>query len=135
MTFDAPRAKVWDALVRPDLIKRYMYVTDVVADWREGGPISWKSEHNGKPFEVRVTVLRFEPERAIQYERSLPIFRPSAAERSRRTRVTIELSDEGSRTRIVVAEEDHATTRELEHSEGGWRLMLNGLKALVEHAR
>src|SRR6266540_5565624 len=105
MTLDAPRAKVWDALVRPDLIKRYMYVTDVVADWREGGPITWKSEMNGRPFEVRGTVLRFEPERAIEYEHSHPIFRPSAAGRSPRNRVTIELSDYGSGTRVMVAEE------------------------------
>jgi|GEM_PF-2677728 hypothetical protein len=33
------RARVWDALVNPALIKKYMFGTDVDSTWREGAPI------------------------------------------------------------------------------------------------
>jgi hypothetical protein len=46
--------------------------------------------------------------------------------------VTIELSDEGPQTRVLVTERDNKTEREFAHSEGGWRLALGNLKALLE---
>ena len=49
LTIDAPRAKVWDALVTPEKIKKYMAVTDVLSEWRAGSSIVWKSEWLGNP--------------------------------------------------------------------------------------
>jgi hypothetical protein len=46
--------------------------------------------------------------------------------------VTIELSDEEAHTRISVAERGSVNDREFSHSDGGWRLLLANLKALVE---
>ena len=134
VTINASREKVWDALVNPRTIKQYMPVTDVVSEWREGSPIVWTSEFQGKPFEVRGTVLRLEPERLLEYDHSLPIFRSSGAPRSPEhyQRVTIELVDGGTQTDVSVTERNSKTKRELEHSEGSWRLVLHGMKALLE---
>src|SRR6266550_361676 len=60
VTIDASRARVWDALVNPDSIKKYMPVTEVLSEWREDSPIVWKSEFQGKSFEVWGTVRRLE---------------------------------------------------------------------------
>jgi hypothetical protein len=40
-----PNSKCWDALVNPEAIKQYMFGTNVVTDWREGGPIIRKKGH------------------------------------------------------------------------------------------
>ena len=134
VTIGASRAKVWDALVDPETIKQYMPVADVVSEWRAGSPILWTSEFQGKPFVVTGTVLRLESGRLLEYDHSRPIFRPAGAGRAPVTyqRVTIELSDEGTHTRVSVTERDNTTERELAHSEGGWRLALGNLKALLE---
>jgi uncharacterized protein YndB with AHSA1/START domain len=39
VNIDAPDIKVWNALVNPQAIKEYMFGTNVVSDWREGGSI------------------------------------------------------------------------------------------------
>ena len=39
VTIDAPRARVWDALVNPETIKGYMPVTEVISEWREDSPM------------------------------------------------------------------------------------------------
>ena len=134
MTINAARAKVWDALLNPGTIKQYMPVTNVVSDWRENSPIVWKGEFQGRPFEVEGKVLRLERGRLLEYDHSLPIFRSSAATRSpvRSQRVTIELQDEGVQTRLSVTEQGNKNRRELEHSEGSWRMVLHGMKALLE---
>ena len=134
VTIKAPRAKVWDALVNPETIKQYMPVTSVLSEWREESPIVWKGELNGESFQTTGRVLRLEPERLLEYNHSRPIFHSSRAVRAPESyqRVTVELSDEGAQTLISVTEQDNMTKRELEHSEGSWRLILHGMKALLE---
>ena len=130
----APRGRVWNAFVDPKVIERYMPVADFSADWVEGGQMTWRFEWLGRPAEVRGTVVRVDPQRALGYRYSRPIFRAGAsAQPAERQRVvTIELFDEGAGTRIALSEENNATGQELAHAEGGWRLALNNLKALLE---
>ena len=137
VTIDAPRATVWDALVTPETLEQYMYMSSVVSDWTEGSPIVWKSEWQGKAFQVRGTILRFEPPSTLEYSYSRPNFRPPEAVDAPKHyhRVTITLSEEGTQTRISIVQDNNVTARELEHAEGGWRLTLNGLKALLEGTR
>ena len=45
--YASPR-KVWDALVNPAIIRRYMFGTTVVSDWKEGSPVTWRGEWEGK---------------------------------------------------------------------------------------
>jgi uncharacterized protein YndB with AHSA1/START domain len=134
VTINAPRAMVWDALVNPEKIRQYLPVSDVTSEWREGGPIVWKSEFLGKSFEVKGTVVRVELERILEYDHSRPIFRSSGAAQSPENyqRVTIELSEEGPHTNVSVTERNNMNKRELDHSEGSWRMVLHGLKALLE---
>ena len=66
VTINAPGAKVWDALVNPEAIKQYMFGTNVVTDWREGSPIIWKGEWQGKSYEDKGVILQFKPGRTIQ---------------------------------------------------------------------
>jgi uncharacterized protein YndB with AHSA1/START domain len=133
LTINAPRAKVWDALIDPEKIKQYILASDVVSQWREGSSIVWKSEFNGKPFEIKGTIRRLEPQRLLEFDQSRPIFRASQVVRqSDCHRVTIELSDEGAQTHLSLIEHGNATERELAHSQGGWQLALGNMKALLE---
>jgi uncharacterized protein YndB with AHSA1/START domain len=36
---DAPLAKVWNALVNPEIIREYMFGTHVISDWKVGSQI------------------------------------------------------------------------------------------------
>jgi uncharacterized protein YndB with AHSA1/START domain len=133
LTINAPRAKVWDALIDPEKIKQYILVSDVVSEWRVGSSIVWKSEFQGKPFEIKGTILRLEPQRLLEFDQSRPIFHASRNVRpARYHRVTIELSGAETQTHLSLTEQGSTTERELAHSEGGWRLALGNMKALLE---
>ena len=73
----------------------------------------------------------------LEYDHSLPVFRASGRGHSSAShqRVTIELRDEGAQTHVSVTEKGNKTKGEFEHSEGSWRMVLNGMKALLEGAR
>ena len=121
---DAPRARVWRALVDPAQMTRWMPATRVDADWREGGAVVWHAEFSDRPREVHGTVVRVEDEHALEYRYVDPITR---GERH----VVIELLDADGGTRVHVVEDGHRTERERAHGEGGWRLALANLSALL----
>jgi len=58
-------AQAWDALVNPKAIKQYMFGADVLTDWREGSPIIWKGEWQGKPYEDKASF--FSASRNVSY--------------------------------------------------------------------
>ncbi len=130
-TIDAPSAKVWDALVNPASIKHYMFGTDVVSDWRQGSPIVWKGEWQGRPYEDKGVILRLEPGRTLQYSHFSPLSGLPDEPNNYHT-VTVNLSTAGNQTRVSLAQDNNATDEEREHSEQNWHMMLAGLKQFVE---
>jgi uncharacterized protein YndB with AHSA1/START domain len=130
-TIAAPRARVWKALVTPDTIKQYMFGATVISDWREGSPIVWKGEWQGKPFEDKGVILQLEPERVLQYSHFSPLSGLPDAPDSYHT-VTIELSDAAPGTRVTLSQDNNATEQARQHSEKNWQAMLEGLKKLAE---
>ena len=65
VTINAPSERVWDALVNPEAIKQYMFGTGVVTDWREGSPIIWQGEWQGRAYEDEGVILQFKPGRRL----------------------------------------------------------------------
>jgi uncharacterized protein YndB with AHSA1/START domain len=72
ISINAPAGKVWDALTNPEVIKQYMFGTDVISDWKEGSPIAWKGEWQEKKYEDKGTILKIERERVLQYSHFSP---------------------------------------------------------------
>ena len=60
-TINAPAAKVWDALTRPELIKQYLFGTQVTTDWRVGSPITYEGVWEGKAYKDKGKILQVEP--------------------------------------------------------------------------
>ena len=131
ITINAPAAQVWEALVRPDMIKQYMFGTNVVTDWKEGSPIVWRGEWQGKAYEDKGAILKIEPERVLQYSHFSPLSGQPDAPENYHT-VTIELSGAGQQTHVSLAQDNNATEQDREHSEEIWQMMLEGLKKLLE---
>lgn len=131
ITINAPSTKVWDALVNPEAIKQYFFGAHVVTDWREGSSISWKGEWQGKSYEDKGVILRFEPTRMLQYSHFSPLSGLSDKPENYHT-VTIEISSDGNQTRVLLSQDNNATEEAREHSETNWEMMLGALKKFLE---
>jgi uncharacterized protein YndB with AHSA1/START domain len=126
-TINAPIAKVWEALVNPALIKQYMFGTNMVTDWKEGSPVVWQGEWQGKAYEDKGTLLKIEPERVLQYSHFSPLTGQPDVPENYHT-VTIKLSGEGQQTNVWLSQDNNATEEAREDSEKNWQMMLDGLK-------
>ena len=130
-TINAPAATVWDAFVNPARIKQYMFGTNVVSDWKQGSPITWKGEWQGKAYEDKGTILKFSPPRPLQYTHFSPLTGKPDKPENYHT-VTIELAGDGARTNVTLTQDNNRTEEERQHSEKNWTMMLEGLKKLLE---
>ena len=131
VTINAPSESVWDALVNPEAIKQYMFGTNVVSDWREGSPISWKGEWQGQQYEDKGVILQFKPGRRLQYSHFSPLYGLPDKPESYHT-VTIELSGEGDHTHMSLTQDNNLTEQARDHSETNWGIMLTALKSFLE---
>jgi len=131
---DAPRERVWEALVDPDAIQQYMFGTHVVTDWREGSRITWQGVWQGKPYQDKGVILKLEPGRTLRYSHFSPLSGIADAPENYHT-VTIELSADGARTHVSLAQDNNASEEERTHSEEMWEMMLGSLKKYIEEAK
>ena len=130
-TIDVSVPVVWDALVNPDVIKEYMFGTTVVSDWKPGSPIRWKGSWRGKAYEDKGTILEFEPNHLLSYSHFSPLTGTPDVPENYHT-VTMELFPEGRRTVVSLSQDNNPTEEARRHSDENWKMMLAGLKELLE---
>jgi uncharacterized protein YndB with AHSA1/START domain len=131
ITIDAPASMVWDALTKPELIKRYLFGTQVTTDWKVGSPITYKGEWQGKAYEDKGQILQIEPGKLIVSTYWSPLSGlPDIPENYKTVRYELSSSAEG--TSLTVIQDNNDTRDEADHSEENWNLVLEGLKKLLE---
>jgi uncharacterized protein YndB with AHSA1/START domain len=131
VTIHAPAKKVWDALTKPELIKKYFFGTDTHTDWKPGSPIRFTGEWQGKKYEDKGTVLNFEPKQIIRYTYWSSM---SGIEDKQENYVTItyQLREKNGNTELEITQENIPDEKTKTHSEENWNKVLDGLKKMVE---
>jgi uncharacterized protein YndB with AHSA1/START domain len=131
ITINAPLSEVWDGLVNPDLIKRYMFGTTVVSDWKEGSPISWRGEWKGKPYEDKGRILEIRPQKQLRYSHFSPL---SGAKDTPENyhQVTVSLTGPDGSVRVELSQDNNKTQEACDESQRNWSTMLVALKKVVE---
>ncbi len=127
----APASEVWDALVNPWIISRYMFNTKVTSDFIEGSPITWAGEWEGRPYEDKGIVLQVEAGRLIRYSHYSPASGLEDTPENYHT-VSVTLSGDESPTRVTLVQDNNRTKEACEHSKKNWNVMLAALKRVVE---
>jgi uncharacterized protein YndB with AHSA1/START domain len=130
-TINVPASKVWDALTKPELIKQYMFGTDVTTDWQVGSPIVYKGVWEGKKYEDKGEILQVEVGRLLEstYWSSMSGI-PDVAENYKTVRY--ELAADGTGTRLTITQDNNSSKEEADHTEANWKMVLDGIKKLLE---
>jgi uncharacterized protein YndB with AHSA1/START domain len=128
---NAPATMVWHALITPELIRQYLFGTEAISDWKVGGPIIYRGVWQGKPYEDKGTILALVPEKRLEttYWSSMSGVADSPENYKK---VTYKLTPEKKGTRLTITQDNNASEEEKNHSEGNWKIVLEGLKKLVE---
>jgi uncharacterized protein YndB with AHSA1/START domain len=123
--------RVWKALVDAEIIKQYMFGTNVTSEWKKGSPIVWRGTWQGKAYEDKGVILKLEPYFLIEYTHFSPLSgKPDLPENYHR--VAIALERKGKETGINLSQDNNETEEARKHSESNWKQMLESLKKLLE---
>jgi len=128
---NAPTSRVWEALTKPDLIKQYMFGTQVATDWQVGSPITYSGMWEGKAYHDKGKVLEVEPQkRLVSTFWSSMAGLPDLPENYQT--VSYELAPIPTGTRLTLAQDNNNSAEEASHSEQNWKMVMEGLKKLLE---
>jgi uncharacterized protein YndB with AHSA1/START domain len=130
-SIEASVDKVWDALINPEIIKKYMFGTTVSSDWKNGSDITWTGEWKGKAYEDKGKIKQIKPKTLIQYTHYSPLTGEPDLPENYHT-VTIKLTPENGSTTVVLSQDNNKTEDARQHSENNWTMMLSELKKLLE---
>ena len=132
VTINAPRAEVWDALTNPEKVKKWMHGTEMSTDWKEGSPITWTGEWQGKPYQDKGEVLAIEPERMLRYTHWSPMGGSEDTPENYHT-VTYELAGSDGKTTLTLRQDNNRTQEEADKmAKENWGPVLKGLKETAE---
>lgn len=127
----APVAKVWQALTDREMIRQYLFGTEVTSDWQAGSPITYRGVWEGKAYEDKGTILQIEPEKLlVSTFWSALSGKPDAPENYNLVRYELAPDDGG--TRVTITQDNNASQQEADHSQQNWGMVLDGLKKLLE---
>ncbi len=131
VTINAPTSRVWDALTKPELVKQYLFGTQMTTDWRVGSPITYEGTWQGKAYKDKGKVLQVEPGRLLvsTYWSALSGV-PDDPEYYQTVRY--ELFPDGSGTSLTVVQDNNETQEDADHATKNWQMVLDGMKKLLE---
>jgi len=127
----APKNRVWDALTKPELVKEYLFGTEMVTDGKVGSPILYRGSWEGKQYEDKGVILESEPGRSFvsTYWSSMRGL-PDTPENY--NKVGYKLDQVDGTTTVTVVQDNIKSEEERKHSEENWKTVLEGLKKVVE---
>lgn len=128
---NASDAKVWDGLTNPAIIKKYMMGATVDSDWKKGSKITWKGEIKRKKYEDKGEILEIKTQKELKYSHFSPLSGEEDIPENYHT-VAINLSASNKQTTVSLSQDKNKTEKAKEESEKNWKMMLDGLKKIVE---
>jgi uncharacterized protein YndB with AHSA1/START domain len=131
ITIKAPIARVWEALVSPEIIKEYLYGTTVISDWKKGSSIRFTGEWEGTPYEDKGTILSFQEQKVFEYS-YWSSFSGIEDVPSNYAIVKFEIQQMGEYTQLVLTQRNSPTPQMQEHSDKSWGEILLHITRIVE---
>ncbi|MTI32278.1 SRPBCC domain-containing protein [Xanthovirga aplysinae] len=129
---NAPKSKVWEALVKPEIAKKYFFGAEVITEWKEGSPIQFKGEFNGNKYEEKGTLLKVRPNIQLQYTHWSNL--EGIPDKSENYRIwTFDIMEKERITQLTVSEDNIPTEKKRKRSNEFWNGVLLNIKQILEN--
>lgn len=130
IVFNAPKEKVWEAIVNPALVKQYFFGTDLSATWEVGGIIYFRGVYEGTPYEDKGIITALKENEFLKYNyKSSWDDSPDIPENY--APIEYRLTEENGITQLEIMQGSD-TQEKADHSAGNWDFILKNMKELVE---
>lgn len=122
---------VWHALTDRETIKRYFFGTEAISDWKAGSNLTFQGEWEGQRYEDKGHILAVTENELLQYD-YWSAFSGLEDLPGNYSTVTYHLNAESGGTEIRLTQKGFASKEAQAHANGGWNMVLENLKKLLE---
>lgn len=126
--------EVWEALTDREIIKKYFFGTEAISDWEEGSSLVFRGEWEGKSYEDKGTILEAIPGEMLKYN-YWSGFSGLEDKPENYSTVTYTLEQEVDGCILNLKQKGFASEEALAHADGGWTMVLQNLKELLESSQ
>lgn len=134
ITIEAPVARVWEGLTKPELIKKYFFGTDASTDWKKGSPIFFRGEWEGKQYEDKGVITDIVPEKFVSYT-YWSAFSGTPDIPENYANIRYELASDPKGTIVTITQDGLDSEERKDHSVSNWNTVLGNLKKLLEQGK
>ena len=131
LLIQAKPAEVWFALTDRETIKKYFFGTEAISEWKVGSTLIFQGEWEGKSYQDKGNILAADPGKLLQYN-YWSGFSGMEDAIENYSIVTYKLEPKGNSTSVTLTQDGFANKEALSHAEGGWTMVLDNLKKLLE---
>ena len=131
MNINATADRVWDALINPVIVEKYMLGAKQESEFKINTPITWAKRLSGKTFTDHGTILEIFENKLIKYSHYSPgSGKPDALENY--AMITIELIGDSRSTILKLESDNNDSLAEKMGTKKIWQYYLLGLKIMCE---
>lgn len=127
----ASLAKVWHALTDPETIKKYLFGTNTITDWKVGSPIYFRGEWEGKSYEDKGIILEIMPEKILKYSYWSSMSGTEDKPENYQVVSYLVKSNDGQ-TELTIVQEGSKSEEAKNHTQQNWKAIMDSLKTIVE---
>jgi uncharacterized protein YndB with AHSA1/START domain len=131
ISINAPKSKVWMALIDPEQVKKYFFGTVLKSDWKVGSAITFSGEWEGKPYLDKGIIVQIEKEKILKYN-YWSSFSGTEDKPENYATIIYSLEEKDGQTTIFISQDSIKSKEALEHSEQNWQMIMKSLKELLE---
>lgn len=131
ISINAPKSKVWMALIDPEQVKKYFFGTILKSNWKVGSAITFSGEWEGKPYMDKGTILEIEMEKILKYN-YWSSFSGTEDKPENYATIVYSLEEKNGETVVSILQDGIKTKEARDHSEETWKMVMNNLKELLE---
>jgi uncharacterized protein YndB with AHSA1/START domain/DNA-binding transcriptional ArsR family regulator len=116
-------AKLWDALINPEMTRQYYYNSRVLTDLKVGGKFAYEGPDGA--INLDGEIIEIVPEKKL-----VTTFKATWAPEGEPTRIMFEIEPMGEACKLTMTHYDYAKSKA--GVETGWPMIVAGLKTLLE---
>jgi uncharacterized protein YndB with AHSA1/START domain len=132
---DAAPSKVWDALTNPEIIKKYLFGTETITDWKVGSEIIFQGEYGENKehtYRDKGVIVQNALNELLSYS-YWSGFSGLEDKPENYSLVTYSLkSDDDKKTTLTWTQKGYATEEGYQHSLSGMKEFLEHIKQIIE---
>lgn len=128
---NASPEKVWDVLTNPNIIKKYLFGTDTICDWKVGSRITFQGEFNGMTYKDGGYILDIEENKILRYS-YWSSFSELEEKEENYSIVSYILKEMKGKTQLTLSQSGFPDEARLEHSKANWKMVIESIKKIAE---